>query len=163
MNKAEVPGSAYLAFNLESQTFKNKEARAAIAAATDKELVLEMARKYYEVDPKIATSLTPPQILGVDLTNVVGVSYDSQKAQESLIKAGYKPGVEKPTIKLLMWVSGTRQGYRYLLAKEFARMWGDNLGVKTEIIATDNPQSVLDKNNWDIYMIIWGADVIGSG
>jgi oligopeptide transport system substrate-binding protein len=39
-------------------------------------------------------------------------------------------------------------------------MWADSLGVKTEIIATDNYRSVMDKNNWDIYMVIWGADVV---
>ncbi len=160
MNKAEVPGSAYLVFNLGSKVFKNKDARSAIAAATDKEAVLEMAKKYYEVDPKIATTLTPPQVLGVDLTNVVGIKYDPEKARTSLEKAGYKDGVEKPTIKLLIWVSGSRQGYRYLLAKEFAKMWEENLGVKTVITTTENPQDVMKKNDWDMYMIIWGADVV---
>jgi oligopeptide transport system substrate-binding protein len=160
MNKSEVPGSAYLAFNLKSKLLKNKDARSAITAATNKDIVLQMAKKYYEIDPKISTSLTPPQVLGVDLTNLVGISYDPQKGKASIAKAGINDTDKVPAIKLVMWISGTREGYRYLLAKEFAKMWQENLGLKTEITTTSTPLNINSKQEWDIYMVIWGADFV---
>ncbi len=160
LNKSRVPGSAFLVINANSPVLANMNTRHALAAAIDKQAVLEMAKKYYEVKPQIATSLTPPNVLGVDLTNSVGIKFDEIEAKQWLEKAGYKDESPSPKITLLAWVSGTRPGYRYLLAQKLAEMWKTTLGVETKIITTENPFSEKNLNNWDVFMMIWGADMV---
>ncbi len=160
LNKEKIPGVAYLIFNLKSPIFEKMESRRAFAASIDKQVILDLAKRFHQEGPQIATSLTPPNVLGVDLTNQIGIKYNPAEAKQMLEKAEISPDIAKSKVRILAWVTGKWAGYRYQMAEKIAGMWKDTLAVDSEIRSSDDPFPDLDKGNWDIFIMVWGADVV---
>ena len=160
MDKEKIPGVAYLIFNLKSPIFAEKDVRQAFAASIDKQEILELAKHFSVEGPQIATSLTPPKVLGVDLTNQVGIKYDKSEAKRLFDGVGVPESTIKNKVRILAWITGTWEGYRYQMASKVAKMWSDTLGVESTIQTSNDPFAQLEKGDWDVFIMIWGADMV---
>lgn len=158
----EIPMSVYYAFNVKKPPFNNTLVRQAFAAAVDKEQIAQEATgfKFRNVTP--ATTLTPPQVLGRDLTGQVGILFDPARSQELLQEAGYSDVTSFPPVTLLVSTRGeAAPGAYFRMAQSIAEMWKTHLGITVKVEAVGNMGSYTNRLQTDppeIYQLGWGAD-----
>jgi oligopeptide transport system substrate-binding protein len=156
------PGVHFVAFNTLRPPFNSALVRQAFAYAINRRVIVEMAKKYKASNPNPATTLTPPETLGRDLYNEVGTGFDSQKAKELLIEAGYSDPSGFPAVTMIVSAYGDiAPGARFNMAGAMADMWKAHLGipVQVEVINTYNDYGNRLKNNPpEIFWQGWVAD-----
>jgi ABC-type transport system substrate-binding protein len=128
------PGTMYYGFNVNKAPFNIPEVRQAFAAAIDRQVIADMATKYYWQNVLPATTFVPPEMLGRYLYNEVGIPFDPEHARELMKEAGYEDTSAFPTVNL--WISASSAeapGAYQLMAQEIADMWEEHLGVEVKI------------------------------
>lgn len=153
--------SVYYGFNVLKPPFNYVLVRQAFAAAIDRERIAQKALEYSFRNAAPATSLTPPEILGRDLYNQVGIPFDPSRARELLQQAGYSDPTSFPPTILLVSVRGkAAPGAYYQMAKMIVAMWETNLGVKVTIETAEIPayRNRFSSDAPHIYQLGWGAD-----
>jgi ABC-type transport system substrate-binding protein len=128
------PGTMYYGFNVNKAPFNIPEVRQAFAAAIDRQVIADMATKYYWQNVLPATTFVPPEMLGRYLYEEVGIPFDPDRARELLKEAGYEDTSAFPTVNL--WISASSAeapGAYQLMAQEIAAMWEEHLGVEVKI------------------------------
>jgi len=162
LDKNNVPGTNYVAFNVEKPPFNNVLVRQAFSYAIDREAITDMAIRYRAREPHPATVFTPPEVLGRDLYDEVGINFDPQKAKDLLIDAGYTDPSSFPKVTLLVNVSGeSAPGARINMANATADMWREYLGVVVNVEVVSNWGNYLDRLANDppeMYWLGWAAD-----
>lgn len=127
------PGVMFYAFNITKPPFDNLLVRQAFAAAVDREEVAAIATRYYWQGARPATTFIPPQVLGRDLYNEIGIPFNSSLAKELLSQAGYSDPASFP--KTTLYISASRSdapGSYLKMAEAIVEMWKENLGVNVE-------------------------------
>ena len=156
--------SVYYGFNLEKPPFNNILVRQAFAAAIDREKIAQAATDYKFRNVVPATSLTPPQVLGRDLYEQVGIPFDPARGRELLQQAGYSSTDSFPPVTLVVYMRGEASpGAFYQMAKMTALMWKENLGVTVSVDAVGKPKDLFSRmktNPPEIYQVAWGADYV---
>jgi ABC-type transport system substrate-binding protein len=135
--------------------------RQAFAAAIDREALVVIAAKYGAQDPRPATSLTPPETLGRDLYNEVGISFDPARAKELLVEAGYTDTSKFPEVTLLINVGGdAAPGFHVKITDEMVKMWEQHLGikVKVEVVNWGTYHDRIAANPPELFRLSWAAD-----
>ena len=160
-DKSAIPGVAYFAFNTQKAPFNSALVRQAFAAATDRQVVIDLYTKYGAKDLHPATSLTPPEVLGRDLYGEVGIPFDPSNAKELMTEAGYQDTSSFPEVTLMVNVGGdAAPGAHQNVAEAVAKMWRDNLGINVKIVTVpwSNYQERLKTDHPDVFRIGWIAD-----
>lgn len=156
------PGVFLVGFNTLRPPFNSALVRQAFAYAVDRQVIVDMAKKYKASNPSPATTLTPPEILARDLYNEVGTAFDPQKAKELLTEAGYTDPSAFPAVTIIVNASGdTAPGARFNMANAMVEMWKNHLGVsvKVEVIQRFNDYgNRLRTNPPEMYWFGWAAD-----
>ncbi|MBV6394433.1 MAG: hypothetical protein KPEEDBHJ_03689 [Anaerolineales bacterium] len=161
MENSARPGTYYFYFNLSKPPFNNALVRQAFAAALDREALTEIAKKYGATNPRPATTFTPPETLGRDLYNEVGISFNPSHAKDLLAQAGYTDPSKFPPVKLLINVGGdAAPGFHVKITDEMVKMWQQYLGVQVtvEVINWSEYQSRIKSNPPEIFRTSWAAD-----
>jgi hypothetical protein len=139
LDQSAHPSSYLFFFNLSKPPFDDVLVRQAFAAAIDRAALVEIARQYGVKDAQPATTFTPPQTLGRDLYNEIGIPFDPARAKGLLAQAGYKDGSQFPAVTLLIGVEDVgAQGVHDDIAKSIIEMWQQNLGVQITLERTGN-------------------------
>ena len=155
LDETARPGVHYIGFNTLRPPFNSALVRQAFAYAIDRQVILEMAKKYKASNPSPATTLTPPETLGRDLYNEVGIVFDPQKAKELLTDAGYTDPSAFPEITIVVNSYGDiAPGARFNMATVMAEMWKTNLGVAVKVEAL-NRQGFRDRINTNLPEMFW--------
>ena len=161
LDKTARPGVYYFYFNMEIPPFNSVLVRQAFAAAIDREALVVVAQKYGAKDPRPATTFTPPETLGRDLYNEVGIPFDPIRARELLAESGYTDASKFPPVKLLINVGGdAAQGFHVKITDEMVKMWEEYLGVKVTVEVV-NWGPYLDRiasNPPEMFRLTWAAD-----
>ena len=164
LDKSSRPGTNYYYFNISKPPFNSTLVRQAFAAAVDRDLIVEMAARYGAIDPKPATTFTPPLIMGRDLYGDIGITFNPQHAKELMYEAGYSDPSTFPTVTLMVNASGEiAPGGHYNIANAIADMWKQYLGVNVRVEAHSNwsvYKERLASNPPEIFRLGWAADMI---
>ena len=155
------PGTYYFWFNSLYPPFNNVLVRQAFTAAIDREAIVEIARKYNVNNPRPATTFTPPEILGRDLYNEVGIPFNPELAKELFEQAGYTGTSKFPKVTIYINVAGqAAPGFHVKVIEEMISMWKQTLGVEADYkILQWGP--FLDRVSTDppaIFRLGWAAD-----
>ena len=139
LDQAAHPSTYLFFFNLSKPPFDNVLVRQAFAAAIDREALVKIAQQYGAKDARPATTFTPPQTLGRDLYNEIGIRFDPVRAKDLLARAGYTDASQFPAVTLLIGVEDTSaQEANDNIAKAMIEMWRQYLGIKITIERIDN-------------------------
>lgn len=134
LDVSAVPIVHYIGFNTTKPPFNNPLVRQAFAYAVDRQVIVEMASRWYARDATPATTLTPPQVLGRDLFGDVGANFDPFKALDLFNEAGYSDSSSFPTVTFLVLATGElAPGARFNMATAMTEMWKTALGVHVQI------------------------------
>ena len=161
LDKTRWPTVFVATFNTLAPPFDDPLVRKAFAASVDRSAIVEMAEKWYAVDPSPATTFIPPQTLGRDLFGEVGVNYDPVLAKDLLAQAGYEDTASFPKVTFIVNSYGdTAPGARYNMARAMADTWHTILGVHVEVQALKPPAfgERLRANPPELFWIGWTTD-----
>lgn len=145
----------YLGINMATDDPDNplriKEVRQALNYGIDRELMLRSMRN--NVGKAANSGFTPRGLPSHDPSKVKGYTYDPDKANELLRKAGYPNGEGMPTIKLQ-----TNKDYEDLCTF-MASMWSD-LGVKVQIDILESAtlREMMSKGQSKFFRASWIGD-----
>lgn len=158
-----MPAVNFVAFNYNKPPFNSAQVRKAFAYAIDREVLFEMITKYKtSTNPRLATSITPPEILGRDLYGEVGIEFNPEMAKEMLVEAGYPDTATFPKVIFLVNSGGEiAPGARFNLATAMAKMWMEHLGIVVEVQVIGSFGTYLERinnNPPDIFWTGWTAD-----
>ncbi len=163
LDRARWPSVHVVTFNIQKPPFDNPLVRQAFAAAIDKDVIVEMARKYAAVDPSPANTVIPPQTLGLNLYGQVGINYDPERAKELITEAGYSDPASFPKVTFLVNSYGdTAPGARYNMAVAMADMWHASLGVTVDVQAL-RPPTFGERIRDDTPELFWIGWVVDPG
>jgi oligopeptide transport system substrate-binding protein len=162
LDKNAKPAVNYVGFNTKRPPFSNPLVRQAFAAAIDRQVIADMARGYYQENVRPATTLTPPEVLGRDLYNSVGMVFDPEKAKNLFIQAGFEDPSKFPETTFMINSYGdTAPGARLNMVNKMVEMWKNYLGVEinVEVIYYRAEYSkLLSEGHGELYWLGWVAD-----
>ena len=162
LDSSAHPGTYYFCFNLAKPPFNSVLVRQAFAAAIDREALVEIAEKYGARNPRPATSLTPPETLGRDLYNQVGIPFNPVHAKELLEEAGYTDESKFPPVTLLINVAGDpAPGAHVKITDAMVEMWQQHIGVEVtvQVMNWDSYVERIDTNPPEMFRMGWMADI----
>lgn len=157
MENSARPGSYYFLFNLSKPPFTNVLVRQAFAAAIDREAIVRIAQENGATNPRPATTFTPPETLGRDLFNAVGVPFRPANGRQLLTQAGYTDLSNFPPVTLITNPGPERVNAK--IGEEMIRMWQIYLGVNVTLEVV--PEKYFDRVQTDpteIFFSNWAAD-----
>ncbi len=161
LDKTARPGTYYFYFNLSKPPFNSVLVRQAFAAAIDREALVKVAAKYGAKNPRPATTFTPPETLGRDLYNEVGIPFNPAHAKELLAQAGYTDASKFPPVTLSINLGGdAAPGFHVKITDEMVKMWEQHLGIKVTVKVI-NWGPYLDgiaSNPSEMFRLSWAAD-----
>lgn len=111
-------------FNRRKPPFDDRRVREALAISIERERLTE---NEMEGATEPALSFMPSDGDGIKLTQ------DAEKAKNILSEAGFPNGENFPTIKLVV----NRNNVQQRIARVVAKMWKENLNIKTEIVVKE--------------------------
>jgi hypothetical protein len=153
------PSVYYLGFTVGNPPLDNVLVRQALASSVDRTAIVAlMAPHLPELAP--ATSFTPPQTLGLDLTGQVGLSFDPARAQQLLKQAGYSDPRSMRPLTIFVRTVGQDPGLPLEMAEAVASMWRENLGI--EVVVEGTAATLADRfasNPPDVFRLGWAADI----
>jgi oligopeptide transport system substrate-binding protein len=161
LDKTARPGTYFFYFNLAKPPFNNALVRQAFAAAIDRETLVKIAAKYGATNPKPATTFTPPETLGRDLYNEVGIPFDPARAKELLAQAGYTDASKFPPVTLSINVGGdAAPGFHVKITDEMVKMWEQHLGIQVKVVVVNwgTYREQIASNPPELFRLSWAAD-----
>jgi oligopeptide transport system substrate-binding protein len=157
METSARPGSYYFLFNLSTPPFSNALVRRSFAAAIDRGALAGLAQDLGATDPRPATTFTPPETLGRDLYNAVGISFHPSQARELLAQAGYTDLGTFPTVTLITNPGANDINVR--ISEEMIRMWQTHLGINVNLeVVSGGYFDRVQSDPTEIYFSNWAAD-----
>lgn len=150
-----------LFFNTQKPPFNNALVRQAFVASINRDEIVEMAERWYAIDPSAATTFLPPQILGRDLYGEVGINFDPARARDLLSQAGYTDTSSFPEVTLIVNYHGDiAPGARFNMATAMADMWRTHLGVTVNVKTMKPPAfgDLLKSNPPELHWNGWVAE-----
>jgi ABC-type transport system substrate-binding protein len=140
LDRSRWPSIFIVTINNQIPPFNNPLVRQAFAASIDRDIIVEMAEKWYAIDPTPATTFIPPLTLGRDLYGEVGINFDPTRAKDLLTQAGYTDTSSFPKVTFIVNSYGEiAPGARFNMANSMANMWHTYLGVAIEVQVMQPP------------------------
>ena len=143
------------------EPFDDPLVRQAFAKALDRSLLTDLAKTLTpEKEYAPATTFTPPNILGLDLYDKVGLSYDPEYANQLLEEAGYPGGRGLPEITL--WYQETEDGFHQKIAEAVRAQWNAVFGIEVNLGSKplDYYMSMVYNDPHQIWHRGWRADYV---
>jgi len=160
LDTSATPTVYFLGFAVGNPPFDNALVRQALASSVDRTVIVALVDRYlpeWEATP--ATSLTPPETLGLDLTGQIGLPFDPAKARALFKEAGYTDPSVFPPLTLFVRAVGEYPGLPLKMAEAVAGMWREHLGIEVVVEATAaRLPDRFASNPPDVFRMGWAAD-----
>jgi ABC-type transport system substrate-binding protein len=162
LDPSALPGTIWVGFNIDKPPFNNTLVRQAFAAALDRQTLAKIAKEHSGENTTPATSFVPPETLGRNLYEKVGIPFDPDRARELLSQAGYANGTTFPIVTIY-----TQSTDIYVpLFNAIVQMWEENLNISINVkfveIQSDYMDMLLNSNPPSVYRFGWYADTIND-
>jgi hypothetical protein len=148
------PAITVIVFNTNQPPFNDPLVRQALAATVDRQIIAQIARDYGQKNVRPATSFIPPQTLGLDLYEQIGIPFDPDRARTLLAQAGYANGTNFPSTIIYT----NPAGFRVPIVTAIAEMWKTHLNITIKVeVAKDFAiwQERLSNNPPPLYRVTW--------
>jgi oligopeptide transport system substrate-binding protein len=124
--------TSYLGFTVTKPPVDNRLVRKALAAATDKQKLVDNVLKGGQIPAKC---FAPPGIFGSPAENpdFQGIPFDPEQAREWLAEAGYPEGEGFPELVMMYTTS---EGNK-IVAEYFQQQWKQHLGIEVKALAQE--------------------------
>jgi oligopeptide transport system substrate-binding protein len=125
-------GTAYMAFDVSQAPVNDPLVRKALAAATDKQKMVDNVLRGGEIPAK---SFGPPGVFGspAEDPDFMGIPFDPQQARKWLAEAGYPDGQGFPELVMMY---ATSEGNK-LLGEFVQQQWKDLLGIEVKAMSQE--------------------------
>lgn len=162
----EYPATFFVGFNTRQAPFDSSLVRQALAMAIDRQALLELVQHLGRNRANantyaLATTFTPPEILGRDLTNDVGTQFDPELARARLSEAGYEDVSAFPSFEFRVNFSGDiAPGAGKQIAQKILDMWEENLGLTSGRVRLVDSGYIdgLISDPAEVFILGWGPD-----
>ena len=128
-------------FNLQKAPFDNRSIREALAISIDRE---RLTQDEMEGATEPALSFLP-----FDEEKEPKLAQDLEKAKKLLADAGFPGGENFPTVQLVV----NRNNIQQKIANSVAKMWKENLNIKTSVVVKDSAEIAVAKKTSDFDII----------
>jgi ABC-type oligopeptide transport system substrate-binding subunit len=169
-NSQGRPFSVFFGLNMNQAPFQSLLVRKAFSAATDRVALSHFASELYFEKVTPATSLVAPLILGRDLYEEVGISYDPEQAKLYMEEAGYTDMTNFPVITLVtsFVTLEDNPGAFLRMANALEEMWEKNLGIRVEVKNYNTVGQYYAylgdfPTGYDVYRMLYSAKLNGPG
>ncbi|HSG42010.1 MAG TPA: ABC transporter substrate-binding protein [Anaerolineales bacterium] len=153
-----IPATTSIVFNVNSPPFDDPMVRKAFAAAIDRETVAVISGEAFANNTaQPATTLVPPDILGLSLYGEIGIPFDPDPAREYLAVAGYPNGENFPPVTIMV----NENEPNYVIFDAVIQMWMEilNIQVRVEYIPWEGYTETIYNDRPPIFRFGWGADM----
>ena len=123
-----IPVTTFIAINSAVPPFDDPLVRKAFSLAIDRKRISEGEKARGSNSSVPATSFIPPQMLGVDLYQAVGLDFDTKAAKAALTEAGFSDLSKLPKIEIVFYEKSMD------LVKAYQEMWKTALGVEVILV-----------------------------
>lgn len=154
------PGVYYLGFTIGNPPFDNAKVRQALASSVDRAVIVAIVDRYLpQWGATPATSFTPAETLGLDLTGQVGLPFDPARAQGLLKEAGYADPGAFPPLTIFVRTAWEYPGLPLKMAEAVAGLWREHLGIEVIVqAAAISLPARFSSNPPDVFRMGWAAD-----
>ena len=128
MDEKAIPVTTFIAINSAVPPFDDPLVRKAFSLAIDRQRISDGEKARGSKSSVPATSFIPPQMLGVDLYQAVGLDFDTKAAKAALTEAGFSDLSKLPKIEIVFYEKIMD------LVKAYQEMWKAALGVEVILV-----------------------------
>lgn len=128
MDEKAIPVTTFIAINSAVEPFDDPLVRKAFSLAIDRQRISDGEKMRGSNSSVPATSFIPPQMLGVDLYQAVGLDFDPKAAKEALNEAGFSDLSKFPKVEIIFYERSAD------LVTAYQEMWKTALGVEVTLI-----------------------------
>jgi ABC-type transport system substrate-binding protein len=158
LDEKAVPITTFIGINSTVPPFDKSLVRKAFSHAIDRQRISdgEMPRGRDTSVP--ATSFIPPQMLGVDLYQIVGLDFDPEAAKNALNEPGFSDLSKFPKVEIVFYEKSMD------LVKAYQEMWKTALGVEVILVPVksgDELNKYIEEKKPGLFILgVWIADYI---
>lgn len=128
MDDKAVPMTTFIGINSAVPPFDMPLVRKAFSLAIDRQRISDGDKVRGRDTSVPATSFIPPQMLGVDLYQAVGLDFDPEAAKKALNEAGFSDISKFPKVEIVFYEKSAD------LVKAYQEMWKTALGVDVNLV-----------------------------
>jgi oligopeptide transport system substrate-binding protein len=128
LDENAIPVTTFIGINSTVSPFDNPLVRKAFSQAIDRQTISDGDKSRGRNSSVPATTFIPPQVLGQDLYQAVGLDFNPDAAKKALADAGFADVSQLPNIKIVFYQGSTD------LVKAYQNMWKNTLGVEVTLV-----------------------------
>ena len=128
VDEKAIPVTTFIAINSAVEPFDDPLIRKAFSLAIDRQRISDGEKARGSDSSVPATSFIPPQMIGVDLYQAVGLDFDLKAAKAALAEAGFADLSKFPKVEIVFYEKSID------LVKAYQEMWKTALGVEVTLV-----------------------------
>ena len=158
MDDKAVPMTTFIGINSAVPPFDKPLVRKAFSLAIDRQRISDGEKARGRDSSVPATSFIPPQMLGVDLYQAVGLDFDPEAAKKALNEAGFSDISKFPKVEIVFYEKSAD------LVKAYQEMWKTALGVEVILVPVKSGEELykyIEEEKPGLSILgVWIADYI---
>ena len=158
LDEKAIPLTTFIGINSSVPPFDNPLVRKAFSLAIDRQRISDGEKTRGRDSSVPATSFIPPQVLGVDLYQAVGLDFSPELAKKALTDAGFSDVSKFPKVEIVFYEKSAD------LVKAYQEMWKFSLGVEVTLVPVKSGEElykyIKDRKPGLFIQGMWIADFI---
>jgi len=154
LDEKAIPWTTFIGINSSVPPFDNPLVRKAFIQAIDRQRISDVDNSVRR-NSSPATKFIPPQVLGRDLYQAVGLDYNPKAAKKALTDAGFSDISSFPKVEIAFHEIATK------LAEAYQYWWKSVMGVEVTLVPHKSEGfEYIDEIKTGLFIMFWQADYI---